>query len=165
MIDREQFEALKDILVTFYSEKENRDQFALPLSMQYDMDRRTKDFDPAVTKVGLIVVTESDDAVLDGVLSKNGNVMAIYIPYSEVPSKVLNNPGVINFEVCGEKIIKILQSSASQNVELKTPWSGPVGDEWDSPAYNDFWGPVEQNFNRIVKTLEKVGKKVKVISG
>ncbi len=163
MIDRKQFESLKDIEGTFFSPKENKDFFALPLFMQYDMDRRTKDFDPSTSKIGLIVTTDPEDAVLYGVLSKSGNVLAVYIPYANVPSEILDNPKVINFEVCDSEIIGLLQKTESNEITLKLPWSGPEGDEWDSPAYNDFWGPVEQNFNRKIKTLERVGKKVRVV--
>lgn len=163
MIDREQFEALQEVEKTLRSPKESGNSFALPLFMQYDMDQRTKDFDPATSKVGLIVAVEAEDVVLDGVLSKNGNTLALYIPYADVPSEVLDNPKVINFEVCESGIIELLQKSDSDEIELKLPWSGPVSDEWDSAAYNDFWAPVEQNFNRKIKTLERVGKRVRTL--
>lgn len=163
MIDRKQFEAAKAIEISLFSTKENCDSFSLPLIMQYDMDRRAKDFDPSTSKIGLIVTTKAEDIVLDGVLSKNENIFTLYIPYANVFSQVLNNPKVTSFEVCDSEIIKILQSTTSEEVELVTPWSGPVGDEWDNPSYNDFWDPVESNFIRRIKTLERVGKKVRVV--
>ncbi|HPR99629.1 MAG TPA: hypothetical protein PLU63_02310 [Candidatus Woesebacteria bacterium] len=163
MIERKQFEAFNVMEITFNSPKERIDFFSLPLYMQYDMDRRTNNFDPDTSKVGFIVTTEPEDIVFDGVLSKKGNVLAIYIPYANISSEVLDNPRVTSFEVCDSEIIKILQSTTSEVVELVNPCSGPVGDEWDSPSYNDFWGNVEQNFNRRIETLQRLGKKVRII--
>lgn len=163
MIERKQFEDFNVMEKTFNSSKEHIDYFALPLYMQYDMDRRSKDFDNGTSKVGLIVTTESDDIFFDGVLSRKGNVLAMYIPYENISSEILDNPKVTSFEVCDSEIIKILQSTTSEVVELVNPCPGQVGDEWDSPLYNDFWGNVEQNFNRRIETLQRLGKKVRII--
>lgn len=166
MVDRKKFESLREIEKiekTFSSPKENQDWSVLPLSWQYVMDRETKDFDPSTSMVGLIVSVESQDAALDGILSRNENVFAIYIPYASVLTMILENPKVTNFETCDSEVIELLRDTEPDEITLKLPWSGPEGDEWDSPAYSDFWGAVEQNYNRKIKTLERVGKTVKVV--
>jgi len=136
------------------------DRVDMFLLMQYDHDRKTSGFDPNVAKVGFIATLESKDVTIEGVLSRKDNVLAAFASYSEL-LKVIDNPKVIKLEMCWDT--ELLLSNPSEEIVLTTPWSGPVGDEWDSPSYDSFWHPVEQEFQKKIERLERVGKKVKVL--
>ena len=130
------------------------------LFMQYDKDRKTDGFDPNESKVGFIATVESEDVAIDGTLSRNGKVLAAFTSYSEF-LKVLENTKVIKLEMCWDT--ELLLSNPSEEIVLTNPVSGPVGDEWDSPAYDSFWHPVELEFQKKIERLERVGKKIKVL--
>lgn len=50
-------------------------------------------------------------------------------------------------------------------VELVAPWSAePIGDEWDSPAYDAFWHPIEEGFRKKVEKLQCEGKTVVIVT-
>ena len=165
MIDRKRYEEFEEIEAAFSSTKEIRDSldFISPLVMEWDMDRRQKGFDYKTSRVGLIVTVDSESIEMDDVLSRNGNVLTIYIPYSEVQSAVINNPKIKSFEVCSKEIVKLLQSNQDREITIKAPWSGLNGSDWDSPGYNAFWDPIEQNFDKKVELLKRLGKKVKIV--
>lgn len=130
------------------------------LFMQYNRDEKAEDFDPRVSKVGFIATVESEDVVIEGTLSRNGNVLAAFSSYSKF-LEVIKNPKVLKLEMCWDT--ELLLSNKSEEIVLMNPSSGPVGDEWDSPAYDSFWGPVEREFQSKIERLERVGKRVKVV--
>lgn len=130
------------------------------LLMQYEHDRKTEGFDPDVAKVGFTATVESKDVTVEGILSRKDNVLAAYTSYSEF-FNILKNPKVIKIEMCWD--IELLLSNTSEEIVLTVPWPGPVDDEWDSPSYDSFWSPVENEFQRKINRLESVGKKVKIL--
>jgi hypothetical protein len=67
----------------------------------------------------------------------------------------------VRLEACAD--IALLKSSNTGEVNIRVPWSGPEGDEWDSPSYDGFWSGVEQAFDKRIKKLESVGIKVKLL--
>lgn len=133
------------------------DKIDMFLLAQYHRDRKTVGFDPNESKVGFIATVESEDVAIEGTLSRNGKVLAGFTSYSEF-LKVIENPKVLKLEMCWDT--ELLLSNPSEEIVLTIPWSGPVGDEWDSPGYDSFWGPVENEFQRKIKRLESIGKKV-----
>ncbi|OGZ08601.1 MAG: hypothetical protein A3D65_05125 [Candidatus Lloydbacteria bacterium RIFCSPHIGHO2_02_FULL_50_13] len=53
----------------------------------------------------------------------------------------------------------------NQKIKIVVPWwPGPTGDEWDSPGYNEFWGPVERTVNQRILDAEKEGKTVELVA-
>jgi hypothetical protein len=131
------------------------------LKWHYWSDSRHENFNPTVPNIGIIVTFNSGDFDLKDILSRGVQGAALYTSYSEIPPLV-DNPNVQTIEMCDKNILELLQSADSEVIELTTPWSGPHGDEWDSSAYHDFWGNAEKYFNEKVRTLEKIGKVVKI---
>ncbi|KKT73083.1 MAG: hypothetical protein UW68_C0017G0018 [Candidatus Collierbacteria bacterium GW2011_GWB1_44_6] len=132
------------------------------VQMYYWRDSRAKDFDPTTSTLGLIISVDSEKVVIEGTLSRGSQALSVITSYSEIPALVKNS-NVLTIEVCDEDILSLIQSTESDVIELNTPWSGPKGDEWDSPAYDSFWSGAEKYFAEKIRTLEKVGKKVKVV--
>jgi len=130
--------------------------------LYYYADSRKKDFDPNNTKIGIIATVETKFASIDGTLSRSDHVLAVLTSYFNIPD-IVKDPKVIKIKHCSSEIIELLQSNKSDEVELTTPWSGTVGDEWDSPSYDSFWGPVEREFQRKTDLLKSVGEKVKIV--
>lgn len=130
--------------------------------MYYWRDRRLEGFDPTVSSIGIVATFNSDEIDLADTLSRGNRAAAIYTSYSEIVNLV-NNPKIQMIELIDGDILDILRSSDTEEVLLTTPWSGPVADEWDSPAYDDFWSNAEKHFNEKIHLLEKVGKKVQVV--
>ena len=110
--------------------------------------------------VGLIITVDSENVKLEGALARKDNNIAIYTSYSNLV-ELLENPGVVHLEACND--IVLLKSTNTGEVNLRTPWPGPIGDEWDSPAYNSFWHGAEQEIDKRIKRLESVGIKVKLL--
>ena len=50
-------------------------------------------------------------------------------------------------------------------VKVRMPLKGPIGDEWDSPGYNEFWGPIERAFQKRIKDAEAAGFEVEIVEG
>ncbi|MEK7064765.1 MAG: hypothetical protein AAB973_04130 [Patescibacteria group bacterium] len=136
------------------------DKVDMFLLMQYEDDKKAEGFNPNVARVGFVATVESEDVAIEGTLSRNGNVLAAFTSYSEL-LKAIENPKVLKIEMCWDT--ELLLSNTSEEIVLTIPWSGPVGDEWDSPSYDGFWSPVENEFQRKIKRLESVGKKVKTL--
>jgi hypothetical protein len=123
-------------------------------------DRKKEGFDLKSSMVGLIVTVGSEDVQLKDTVARKDNNVAIYTLYSSLP-ELLDNPGVVRLEACAD--IALLKSSNTGEVNIRVPWSGPEGDEWDSPSYDGFWSGVEQAFDKRIKKLESVGIKVKLL--
>lgn len=48
--------------------------------------------------------------------------------------------------------------------EIVVPWwPGPKDDEWDSPGYHEFWGPVEQAVQHRIEEARRQGKEIKLV--
>ncbi|HUC94699.1 MAG TPA: hypothetical protein VMR19_01690 [Candidatus Saccharimonadales bacterium] len=123
-------------------------------------DRKKEGFDLKTSMVGLIITVDSENVKLEGALARKDNNIAIYTSYSNLV-ELLENPGVVHLEACND--IVLLKSTNTGEVNLRTPWPGPIGDEWDSPAYNSFWHGAEQEIDKRIKRLESVGIKVKLL--
>lgn len=50
--------------------------------------------------------------------------------------------------------------------EIVVPWwpDHPIDDEWDSPGYNEFWGPVEQAVQYRIDEARRQGKEIKLVA-
>ncbi len=167
MRDKERQQQTEPIRIYTESEKAFRVAFNLPkvdsvLFLQYWVDRKSEGFDPETTQLGLIVTVESDDVILEGTLSKGEKALAVLAPYSKYIS-IVENPKVTRVELLDDQLTEILKSSTSDVVQIKAPWSGPVGDEWDSGAYDGFWHGAEVAFQKKIDTLNRVGKTVQVV--
>ncbi|HOX95910.1 MAG TPA: hypothetical protein PLI45_00805 [Candidatus Woesebacteria bacterium] len=127
---------------------------------QYELDRKSENFDPDVAMVGFVATVESKDVTVEGILSRKDNVLVAYTSYSEFLN-ILKNPKVLRIEMCWD--IELLLSNTSDEIVITVPSPGPVDDEWDSPSYDSFWSPVENELQRKIKRLESVGKKVIIL--
>lgn len=113
-------------------------------------------------EVGIIVRVSTNEVILEGSLSKGKEHHLLLVPYSKLPT-IVGDSNVIKVDWCPDEILNLVRSPNSDEIVVRTPWDGPKKDEWDSPAYNSFWGPVERNFQNKIDTLEKIGKRVKII--
>jgi hypothetical protein len=53
---------------------------------------------------------------------------------------------------------------ADKKIEkIRVPWKGPIDDEWDSPGYNEFWGPTEVAVNKQIEDARKASKEIEII--
>lgn len=134
--------------------------FFLASKYQFDISRHNPDDEDP--KIGLIIEVESPDVEVEGIISKGENHILVCVPYSKIPS-IIGNPQVRHIDWGDDDLLKLARSSDSDEVTIKCPWDGPKGDEWDSAGYASVWDGAERFLNERILTLQKIGKKVKVV--
>ena len=126
----------------------------------YVFDGKRKNPEDPEPEAGFIVTVDSTETDLPGVVSKGEKDLLIVGPFSRLPT-IVKDQNVTRIEWCDEEILDLVRSAEGDKVLLRNPNRGPQGDEWDSPAYASFWGPIEQNLGRKTAVLQRIGKKVK----
>jgi hypothetical protein len=122
-------------------------------------DRKKEGFDIKTSKLGLIVTVDSQEVQLEDTLARKEKNIGVFTSYSNL-LELVENPSVVRLEACSD-LVQI--DSDTGAVNLRTPWRGPEGDEWDSPGYESFWNGAEQYFQKRIEKLESVGIKVNVL--
>ena len=57
------------------------------------------------------------------------------------------------------------EEQKKEKEKIIVPWfPGPIDDEWDSPAYNDFWSPIERAVDKRILDAKAAGKEVELVS-
>lgn len=129
------------------------------LLLKFEQDKKTKDFDPYVSEIGFIATVKSADVEIKDTLTRIGNTLVVVTPYANIIG-VSKNPDVLQLEAArGYSLREVIKT---KEITLVSPIPGPIGDEWDSPSYDSFWHPVEQEFQRKIDQLQKIGVKVKI---